>query len=631
MPKCHSTFFEIFASRHPDPLLFIDAELSVTWFNEAAKRHLPQPMEDNDPRQIAVILEEIGLKPEDREEALSCIADGICQRIRCETGFWGEVVVDFAFGGDAGVEGILLTLLPRSTEQVARDHNRNVHAFLNQVGREMRARLQAILGNAELALSTREMLEDETDQREIDEVSKQSLKLSKLWSGTEEYLRLESEEEMVGQRPFSLASAVEEVMAEVEGEFAGSQFTFSFKIDENLPLGLIGRISEFQSLLRSMICGFLSKVDHHSVFCLIGWRLQSSLDRPALRIEIGVDDSIAEEEYGELMEVGPAGISESSIVDVWLLILNRLVSRAGGKLFHSMQDGSYARCRLDVGLDPCFEPFEAKPATLETTASVVNEGHAVSNIRALVVDDNRISLKVAARMLERLGCPTVDKAEDGLEALGLFRKNDYNIVFADLQMPGIDGFELARRVRNSTEDDRGLKIVAITADSSRKTKEKCTESGIDCCMTKPVTMGDLERACGLVADNEGIASGNFEDDVSRDDLVPILNIEDWSEDVDLHHRMLRMLVADAPAMLDEIKATWESGNMNLCEASVHRFKGSVDVVRADRVMNLCQDLLCFLRSEDRESASPLVSKIPIAYANFLDYLQRSDYLKIPVK
>ena len=98
----------------------------------------------------------------------------------------------------------------------------------------------------------------------------------------------------------------------------------------------------------------------------------------------------------------------------------------------------------------------------------------------LVVDDNSVNRKILARQLELAGAST-DSAAGGEEALELWRKGGYDLVLADLQMPTMDGFELARRIRQSEAAERRARtpILAVTASTLEDQEQKSRAAGMD--------------------------------------------------------------------------------------------------------------------------------------------------------
>jgi signal transduction histidine kinase/CheY-like chemotaxis protein len=112
--------------------------------------------------------------------------------------------------------------------------------------------------------------------------------------------------------------------------------------------------------------------------------------------------------------------------------------------------------------------------------------------RVLVVDDNSVNRKILARQLELAGAST-DAAPGGEEALELWRAGHYDLVLADLQMPTMDGFELARRIRSSeaTEQRARTPILAVTASAFEDQEQKTRAVGMDGLITKPIGIEQL--------------------------------------------------------------------------------------------------------------------------------------------
>ncbi len=112
--------------------------------------------------------------------------------------------------------------------------------------------------------------------------------------------------------------------------------------------------------------------------------------------------------------------------------------------------------------------------------------------RVLVVDDNSVNRKILARQLELAGAST-DAAAGGEEALELWLKGNYDLVLADLQMPSMDGFELARRIRENERIERRGRtpILAVTASALEDHEQKSLAVGMDGLITKPVGIEQL--------------------------------------------------------------------------------------------------------------------------------------------
>ena len=103
----------------------------------------------------------------------------------------------------------------------------------------------------------------------------------------------------------------------------------------------------------------------------------------------------------------------------------------------------------------------------------------------LLAEDNVTNQRVAIGMLKKFGV-TVDVVADGLDALGSVRKGGYDLVLMDCQMPKMDGFETARRIRRMEEACRDVPIVAMTAYAMVGDREKCLQAGMNDYIAKPI-------------------------------------------------------------------------------------------------------------------------------------------------
>ncbi|HVU22694.1 MAG TPA: response regulator [Opitutus sp.] len=114
------------------------------------------------------------------------------------------------------------------------------------------------------------------------------------------------------------------------------------------------------------------------------------------------------------------------------------------------------------------------------------------SLRLLVAEDNLVNQKVITKLLEKLGCRT-DVVMDGAQALAAIERGRYDIVFMDVQMPEMDGYEATRLIRQRLPAERQPWIVALTANSLSGDREKCLEAGMDEFLSKPVTLSSVAR------------------------------------------------------------------------------------------------------------------------------------------
>jgi len=111
----------------------------------------------------------------------------------------------------------------------------------------------------------------------------------------------------------------------------------------------------------------------------------------------------------------------------------------------------------------------------------------------LVAEDNETNRNVICMQLAQLGY-VAEMAENGLQALDMWRKEGYGMLLTDCHMPEMDGYDLVRAIRLEEEGKSHIPIIAITADALKGTAEKCLAAGMDDYLTKPIQLEDFARA-----------------------------------------------------------------------------------------------------------------------------------------
>ena len=111
-------------------------------------------------------------------------------------------------------------------------------------------------------------------------------------------------------------------------------------------------------------------------------------------------------------------------------------------------------------------------------------------LRVLAVDDVRVNLIVIEKMLDSLGYH-VETASNGVEAVAAVKASPFDMIFMDIQMPEMDGFEATRCIRALDIEHAAIPIVAITANTQESDRDACIETGMNDFIAKPFVKKQL--------------------------------------------------------------------------------------------------------------------------------------------
>ncbi len=158
------------------------------------------------------------------------------------------------------------------------------------------------------------------------------------------------------------------------------------------------------------------------------------------------------------------------------------------KLAQCMNSEINVESSLGVGSCFWFSVFLEEGEIVESESNILTSAEA-KDAKVLVVEDNQMNYFVIKKMLDKLGHNFV-YARNGLEAVEKASKQEFDIIFLDMQMPVMDGIEATKKIR---EFDTEVKIVALTANVLEQDRKLCYEVGMDDFLTKPIKLGELSK------------------------------------------------------------------------------------------------------------------------------------------
>jgi PAS domain S-box-containing protein len=218
--------------------------------------------------------------------------------------------------------------------------------------------------------------------------------------------------------------------------------------------------------------------------------------------------------------------------------------------------------------------------------------------RILVAEDNVVNQRVALKQLKRLGYQA-DTVSNGAEVLEAFKRERYQIVLMDCQMPEIDGYEVTRRIREQEKaaQDPALPptyIIALTAHALEDDRQKCVAAGMNDYLSKPLHLSELEsvlqRAVLKVhAAVPSVLAPRGEDVLDRTVIDGLRGLREPGQPDPLKE-LAELFLRDARPRVQKLEAALAEPDLGKAAAAAHALKGSASNLGARRLAGLCARL-----------------------------------------
>lgn len=247
--------------------------------------------------------------------------------------------------------------------------------------------------------------------------------------------------------------------------------------------------------------------------------------------------------------------------------------------------------------------FENKSVTSYEFSSLESQLKAIAGAKILIVEDNELNQEVATGLLVDCGFE-VHIANNGQEAVDMVKKENYDVVLMDMQMPVMDGVSATVEIRKEARF-ANLPIIAMTANAMIQDQEKCTKAGMNDHVTKPIDPDNLFAAllkwikpnADKAITDKRKSSGRRAEDPKQDNDLPMiggLNVELGMKRVlgkkPLYLKMLRKYVQNQEQTVAKLREALQENNQELAERIIHSAKGVSGNIGATGLQNMADEI-----------------------------------------
>ncbi|MDG4715083.1 ATP-binding protein [Winogradskyella marincola] len=356
--------------------------------------------------------------------------------------------------------------------------------FLSNMSHEIRTPLNGILGLIQLVKKS-----DKTDNYDhyIDLMDQSSKNLLDLVNDVLEIDKIESGKVSLKETVYNPSKAITTLVSQFKDEFESKSLYLDLKSQSTTNFSVIGDEGKFNQVIINLLKNALKFTSSGGATVIYEESLVNNVVTVNIKVSdtgIGIPQHTLSKIFKRFTQVDQGIKKKHEGSGLGLAICENLILLMGGKISVESQ--------LDVG--STFQvnvPFKISDKQLKDVNSLNDDiSHLdFSDLKVLVVDDNNINVLVLTKLLEKLGVKP-DYTNDGISAVKMANEKDYQLVFMDIHMPHMDGYEATRLIKENKPE---VIVIGLSADVTSQSINKSITFGMKDYLSKPLCPEKLHK------------------------------------------------------------------------------------------------------------------------------------------
>lgn len=360
--------------------------------------------------------------------------------------------------------------------------------FLSNMSHEIRTPLNAIVGFSNMLLDDKSL--PDSAKEEVNDIVMASDNLLEIVNGILDISKIEAGKLEIISTEYDFYKVTKELVSLTKGRLGDKPIEFITKIDESIPQVLYGDSSRLKQICVNILTNAVKYTKEGS----ITFSINSVIKNDVCRLIISVEDTgigIKQENLNKLFnKFERLDLKDNITIEgtgLGLAITKKLVDMMNGKIVVQSVFGKGSKFTVSIDQRIVKNPT-IKVEAIDTT----HEHIEVKNKTVLVVDDNKINLKVAERLLQTYGV-NVECVESGFICIDNLKSGKkYDLILMDDMMPKMSGVETLQKIKVEIPEF-DIPMIALTANALTGMREKYLAVGFNDYLAKPINKDELNR------------------------------------------------------------------------------------------------------------------------------------------
>jgi two-component system, NarL family, sensor histidine kinase EvgS len=524
-------------------------------------------------------------------------------------GYDGSIVWN-AFASDATRRKKLESEL-QDAKEAADAANQAKSTFLATMSHEVRTPMNGVLGMLEL-LAFSDLT---ADQRATLNIVRQSgLSLLRIIDDILDFSKIEAGKLDLQPEPASLRNLVEGVRDIYSGNASRKGLVLRVDVDPRISAALFFDPVRLQQILNNLVSNAIKFTDEGEVEVRADL-LESSAGTDVVRLSVrDTGEGVPLEKQATIFQpFVQAASARSGGTGLGLSIAQSLAHSMDSVLRMESRPGAGTTMALEVRLKISHDVVAStalmaplpSDALVEMLRLVAHVPTAPRLDAVLIVDDNPMNRLVLQKQLESLGY-AVTVARSGAEAVERWRDQRFAALLTDVNMPDMDGYELAKRIRqDDVSGENRAVIIACTANALPGERQKCLAAGMDDYLSKPM---DLRQLSEMLRKWVPTASKASDQPVACNEVLNRAVLAEVAG-VDGEREVLSRFRSFQGIDVRELRGAFDAGDLPRLHNIVHRMRGSAAAIGARGVLDACRRVEAAICDKDLSSIASSLSRL----------------------